>query len=177
MNTTRWVPLAGATGVLAIGIAAVVGSLDLGYWKAGPGPGFFPLWLGILLSVLALFWVVQVLRAAPASTTGSTPEREPDSAPDDEPDNEPADEPAGGRQVVLVLAGLVALVPLLDLFGYQLSMSLFVLYVLLVVSRRKPVGAVVIAVLAGFGVYALFANVLQVYLPTASLGFLAQLGL
>ena len=162
MITTRWGPLAGAAGVLGIGIAAVVGSLDLGYWKAGPGPGFFPLWLGVLLCVLAVLWAWQVLRP---NTPGTTPESTSDA------------EPSERRQAALVLAGLVVLVPLLDLFGYQLAMFLFVLYVLLVVSRRKPLGALVIAALAGFGVYALFANVLQVYLPTASLGFLAQLGL
>jgi putative tricarboxylic transport membrane protein len=162
MITTRWGPLAGATGVLGIGVADVVGSLDLGYWRTGPGPGFFPLWLGVLLCVLAVLWARQVLRPATS---------------DAEPESTPEEGPAQRRQAALVLAGLVVLVPLLDLLGYQLSMFLFVLYVLLVVSRRKPLGALVLAALAGFGVYALFANVLQVYLPTASLGFLAQLGL
>lgn len=158
MRTARVGPLAGAAAVLAIGVAAAVGSLRLGYWEDGPGAGFFPMWLGILLTGLALLWAWQVVRTRP------------------QPREEPA--AAGGRRdMVLVVAGLTALVLLLDVLGYQLTMFLFVLHTLLLVGRRKPVGALVLALLAGFGVYALFANVLQVYLPTASLGFLAQLGL
>jgi putative tricarboxylic transport membrane protein len=34
-----------------------------------------------------------------------------------------------------------------------------------------------VALLSGFGIYALFANVLQVYLPTAGVPFLADMGL
>jgi putative tricarboxylic transport membrane protein len=158
MNTARWGLLTGAAAVLVIGVAAAIGSLRLGYWKDGPGPGFFPMWLGILLATLALVWVWQILRAEP------------------KPPEEPAQQ-VGHRDLLLVVAGLTALVLLLDVVGYQLTMFLFTLYTLLLVGRRKPLGALVVAGLAGFGVYALFANVLQVYLPTASLGFLAQLGL
>ncbi|MQA12264.1 MAG: hypothetical protein GEU98_27780 [Pseudonocardiaceae bacterium] len=149
--------LAGAAVVLAIGVAAIVGALQLGYWARGPGPGFFPLWMGVLLTAMAAAWAVQSYRAGPIVT--------------EKP-------PAGSRrQVLLVLAGLLGVVLLLNVLGYQLTMFLFVLYVLLVVSKRRWLEALVFAAVAGIGVYALFANVLQVYLPTASLGFLAQLGL
>lgn len=170
MNTTRWGPLAGATGILGIGIAAVIGSLDLGYWKAGPGPGFFPLWLGVLLAGLAAIWIGQLLRPVTVTATAES-----NSDTEDESTSELAQ--TGGRQTLMTFLGLVALVLLLDPLGYQLAMTLFVLYAMIIVSRCKPILAVVVAAIAGFGVYALFANVLQVYLPTATLGFLAQLGL
>jgi hypothetical protein len=35
------------------------------YADLGPGPGFFPFWLGVLLAVLSLVWLVQV-SVAPA---------------------------------------------------------------------------------------------------------------
>jgi putative tricarboxylic transport membrane protein len=171
MHTTRWGPLAGATGILGIGIAAVIGSLDLGYWKAGPGPGFFPLWLGVLLAGLAAIWLGQLFRPVTVTATA-------ESNSDTEVESTSERERTGGaRQTLMTFLGLVALVLLLDPLGYQLAMTLFVLYAMLIVSRCKPIISVVVAVIAGFGVYALFANVLQVYLPTATLGFLAQLGL
>lgn len=176
MNTTRWGSLAGATGILGIGIAAVIGSLDLGYWKAGPGPGFFPLWLGVLLAGLAAIWIGQFLRPVTVTATAeSNSDTEIESTSDESRPEE--EQTSGGRQTLMIFLGLVALVLLLDPLGYQLAMTLFVLYAMLVVSRCKPILSVVVAVIAGFGVYALFANVLQVYLPTATLGFLAQLGL
>lgn len=154
----RWPQFAGAAAVLAVGVAAVASALNLGYWDRGPGPGFFPLWTGVLLIGLALAWAVQTYlrKALPRQ---------------DRP-------PAGSRrQVLLVVVGFAAVVVLLDVIGYQLTMFLFVLYLLLVVCRRRLLESLTFAVVGGVGVYALFANVLQVYLPTASLSFLAQLGL
>lgn len=154
----KWPHFAGAAGTLAIGVAAVVGSLELGYWNNGPGSGFFPLWMGILLSGLAITWAVQTHRSATIVRHAPPPQ-------------------GARRDVVLVLAGMGAVAALLDVLGYQLTMFLFVLYVLLFVGRRRWWEALIFAVAAGVGVYVLFANVLQVYLPVASLGFLAQLGL
>lgn len=154
----KWPHFVGAAGVFAVGVAAIAGALNLGYWRGGPGPGFFPLWMGILLSGLAVTWAVQTHRATSIPRAEEPPE-------------------GGRRDVVLVLAGMGAVVLLLDVLGYQLTMFLFVLYVLLFVGRRKWWEALIFALLAGVGVFALFANVLQVYLPASSLGFLAQLGL
>lgn len=148
-----------AAGVIfLIGVAAIIGATDLGYWDRGPGPGFFPLWMGVLLSALSLIWAVQTRRAT------TVPRQQ--AAPD-----------GGVRQILQTLAGLGTLILLLNPIGYQLAMFLFVLYVLLMVTRRRLLEALVFAVVAGPGVYALFANVLQVYLPTATVSFLTQLGL
>lgn len=154
----KWPHLAGAAGVLALGVAAAFGALQLGYWHQGPGPGFFPLWMGILLTTLGLVWGWQV------RNTTAVP------AEDDAPEH-------GQRQIAQVLAALVVLVLVLDLIGFQLGMTLFVLFIVRVVGRRRWLDSVIVAVIAGFGVYALFANVLQVYLPTASFAFLTNVGL
>jgi len=153
-----WMAYAGAGVVLAIGLYAIVASLDLGYWDEGPGPGFFPFWLGVLLAVLAVIWAVQL-----ATGAAGMPVREAG--------------PSGTRDVVLTLLGLGASVLLLEVLGYQLTMFLLVLFQLLVVSHRRWLESLIFAAVAGFGVYTLFAYVLQVYLPTASLPFLAALGL
>jgi putative tricarboxylic transport membrane protein len=148
---------AGAVAVSALGVATVIGALDLGYWQQGPGPGFFPLWAGVLLVLLAVIWAGQVARGVALPAEAPVAE-------------------GGVRQVMLVVVALAALVASLDLVGYQLSMSVFVFYTLVVVGRRRWLESLVVAALAGFGVYTLFASVLQVFLPTASLGVLAGLG-
>lgn len=153
-----WLHLAGAAGVFVLGVAAIIGALDLGYWHRGPGPGFFPLWMGILLAALAMVWAWQVRRGNGVPAAAEVPEH-------------------GQRQMVQVLAALVVLVLVLDLIGFQLGMTLFVLFIVRVVGRRRWLDSVIVAVVAGFGVYALFANVLQVYLPTASFAFLINVGL
>lgn len=158
MAPVRTVELAAAAAVLALGLGAVVGALGLGYWTRGPGPGFFPLWLGVLLVLLAAVWAGQVVRGR----NGHEPE---------------PIAPGGRRAVGLVLGALLVAILLLDVVGYQLSMTALVLFFLVVVGRRRWFESIVVALAAGVGIYALFANVLQVYLPTATVPFLAQLGL
>lgn len=150
--------LVAAAAVFALGLAAFVGALGLGYWTRGPGPGFFPLWLGVLLMVLAGVWAGQVARGR------NVHEPEPVA-------------PRGPLAVTLVLGALLVVILVLDVVGYQLAMTALVLFILVAVGRRRWFESIVVALLAGFGMYALFANVLQVYLPTAGVPFLAGLGL
>jgi hypothetical protein len=43
-----------------LGVAGIVQSLQLGYMLRGvPGPGFFPFWSSVLLSVSALGWLLK----------------------------------------------------------------------------------------------------------------------
>jgi putative tricarboxylic transport membrane protein len=156
--SVRTAELAAAAAVCALGLGAVVGALGLGYWTRGPGPGFFPLWLGLLLVLLAVGWAVQAARGK------NGPEPEPIA-------------PGGRRAVALVLGALLVAILLLDVVGYQLAMTALVLFFLVVVGRRRWFESIVVALAAGVGIYALFANVLQVYLPTATVPFLAELGL
>jgi putative tricarboxylic transport membrane protein len=157
-SASRTADLVAAAVVFVLGLGALIGALGLGYWSRGPGPGFFPLWIGVLLMLLAVIWAVQVARGRNI--------------------HHPEPIPPGGRLAVAhVLGALLVAILLLDVVGYQLSMTALVLFVLVVVGRRRWLESIVVALLAGFGIYALFANVLQVYLPTASVPFLAQLGL
>ncbi len=156
-GTTR-ANLVGAGCCFAVGTYAAVSGLLMGYWSDGPGAGFFPVWTGVLLGALALVWAVQTLRE-PIPTTEEA------AAPDDR------------RRMLAMLAGVAVTVLLMEVIGYQLAMTGFALYALLGIFRRGWLQSVVIACAAGFGVFTLFAGLLQVYLPTASLPLLADLGL
>ncbi|MFJ9389922.1 tripartite tricarboxylate transporter TctB family protein [Nocardioides sp. NPDC101246] len=167
-------PLLVAALVVAIGAAAFIGSRSLGYWDdLGPGPGFFPLWLGVLLVVLGLIWFGQELRARlrPAGSGGQDgPAAETRTDEEETPDYSP-------RTVLAILVSLCVLAACLEPVGYQVSMLVFLLFHLLVVGRRGPLQSLVIAVIGSFGVFYAFTRLLTVPLPVSSIPFLRDLGL
>ena len=61
---TRVVDLVTATGILAIGAIVIADSLRLGagWGSDGPKSGFFPFWLGLILSLTAVALLVQAWR-------------------------------------------------------------------------------------------------------------------
>jgi len=160
-------PVLVAALVVAIGAAAVVGSRSLGYWDdLGPGPGFFPLWLGVLLVVLGVIWIGQELRARLRPEDPSEPVADEEETPD-----------YSLPTVLAILVSLCGLAACLELVGYQVSMLVFLLFHLLVVGRRGLLQSLVIAVLGSFGVFYAFTRLLTVPLPVSSIPFLRDLGL
>lgn len=159
-------PLFVAALVVAIGAAAFIGSRSLGYWDdLGPGPGFFPLWLGVLLVVLGFVWFGQELRAR---FRRETPSRSADE--EETPDY-------SLPTVLAILVSLCVLAACLEPVGYQVSMLVFLLFHLLVVGRRGLLQSLVIAVIGSFGVFYAFTRLLTVPLPVSSIPFLRDLGL
>jgi len=152
--------------VACLGGATIVGSLPLGYWTAlGPGPGFFPLWLGILLAVLGTVWLVMEVRSWRAGAP---------SRPSDEDDEAPE---YSLRTAAAIVVSLVVLATCLEVVGYQLSMLLFLLFHLLVLGKRGLLLSVVIAVVGSFGVFMVFTQLLGVPLPASTLPLLRGVGL
>lgn len=136
-------------GLSALGIGAAVGAVGLGVWTPrGPGPGFFPLVLGLGILGLTVAWFVQSLRDADAA--GAT-RLEMDL-----------------RGVGITLGSLVVLGLLLDVIGFQTAMFLFLLFHLRLRGRVGWLVSVSIALVGSVGSYVLFNNVLQVGLPVGS---------
>jgi len=136
-------------------------SVDLEYYSnLGPGPGFFPFWLGTVLGVLSLVWLVQVTR----------------------PSGRPKDGPflpgqAGIVRIVSTLAALVALAVLMNPLGFQLAMFLFLVFLLMVLGGQRLWVTLIIGLLGSVGVYHVFGSYLDVSLPVSSMAILAKLGL
>lgn len=156
--------------VLCVGVGAVLGSRSLGYWiELGPGPGFFPFWLGAVLAVLGAGWLALEIRArrtgrgeAPSGTAVS---------PDED------DEPAYSLPTVIAIVGsLCVLAALLEILGYQLSMLAFLLFHLLMLGRRRVLLSCSLAVAGSFGVFVVFTRLLTVPLPASSIPLLRDLG-
>ena len=126
----------------------------------GPAPGFFPFWIGLLLSVMSLVWFAQVsLAPAPALPADFIPER------------------PQLRAVVAVVLALICFMLLLRPLGFNLSMLGLLLFLFFAAGRDHPVAKVVIAVAGSFGLHYVFEQILKVPLPFASYEFLRQLGL
>lgn len=120
----------------------------------GPGPGFFPFWLGILGAVLAAVLLAQLrLGRVDLGTEALAFDR------------------AGVRNAVLVLVGLIAATALLDIVGYRVSMLLLIPYVLFVLGVRNRVAIGICAVAGSFGVYYVFFDLLKVPLPVGIFGY------
>jgi putative tricarboxylic transport membrane protein len=150
------------TGVLflALGIYVAVAARRMEYFTPiGPGAGFFPFWLGLLMAVLALVWLGQVSLGSPVVT----PE---DLVPDR----------AGVTRIVAVLLALVLLTGLIDRMGYCLAMLAFSLGLLVGVGRQPLIVSLPFALTASFGFYYVFRYWLGVQLPPSSVELLSNLG-
>lgn len=170
--------------VLVLGVATAWGGWQLDYWTPlGPGPGFFPFWLGLLLGLLGAIWIGSDLRARRRTHARvlAAVENQPEETPGASvapPTTEGEDEqPYDLRTSAAIVVSLCILAGLLDVIGYQLSMLLFLFFHLFVMGRRGLLLALVISLAGSFGVFVIFTRLLTVALPTASIPFLAQLGL
>ena len=139
---------------LALCAFALVESLQLSLGgPLGPGPGFFPFWLGLIGGVLAVALLVQVsLGRAEIPRTIVVPER-----------------PAA-RRVGLVLLGLGGAAALLEPLGFRLTLALFNVYLLTGLGVRNPWVTAVFALAGSFGVFYVFYQWLKVPLPIGALG-------
>jgi putative tricarboxylic transport membrane protein len=145
----------------ALGLFLAVQGWGLGIvGMYGPGAGFFPFLVGAALAAVSVAWLLQItLRTADAEL----PELE--------------QNPRGALRVTLILAALVAFALLLIPLGFNLTMLLLLLFLLIGFSREHLILKGIVAVLASFGVHYVFEHVLRVPLPYAAWPLLRDLGL
>ena len=115
-------------------------------------PGFFPLWLALALSVVALALLLRPAAAAPRPVAG------------------PPERLRPGKAVLAVLATAVyaaALEPL----GFVLTTFLFLVFLLTVVEPRRRTAALAIAAATAGACHLVFKAWLDVQLPAGPWGF------
>jgi putative tricarboxylic transport membrane protein len=154
--TMRRVHQVASLAILALGAFLLQGALGLHYFTSiGPGPGFFPVWLSIILCALACLMFL-------TATFGATTPAPADLIPD-----------AGGvlriGAVVVALAGTALL---LTRIGFAPTMLLMNLFVLVALGRHRPLTVLAIAVAGSFGIGWVFDALLGVPLPATDLGAL-----
>ena len=129
------------------------GALQLRYYTAlGPGPGFFPFWLSILMGVLALIMIFQ------ATFKPSDPMPEEFFAPW-----------TGYLRIAAIAGAWIAVIVLMVPLGFRLTMLAFLLFLISTMGRTHPVITIVVSLVGSFGIYQVFVQFLGIPLPV---GFL-----
>jgi putative tricarboxylic transport membrane protein len=121
------------------------------YGFDGPGPGFFPLWYGILMIGLSLWLIV---------STALKPK----------PEHEKRDF-TGTRRALIVWAAFAACLALMGVIGFSISFALFTIFVVTYVFQRSIMTAVLTGAASSLVFYVTFYMVLGVQLPTGLVGF------
>jgi len=190
----EWAVAAAATaGGLAI---AIVGASYGLANSSGVGAGFFPTVAGTLMALAGILWILQLLAArrtpalAPPAAAGDFTESLPphhdsesalvsllDDDNSDEPDVAEFPDRQGWIRVGIIAASILLAALFLPLLGYTVVMTLQLGTILYFVSKRKLWISVVVAAGAAFASRLVFEVWLGTALPTASLDFLAGLGL
>ena len=144
----------GAAVLLALAVAYTATAAGrYTYWTAtGPGSGFFPFWLGIVLAVLSTLLLVSAVRR-------------PDPGPSWIPRGHGA---ARFVVVVLVTAVFIALMPLL---GMVLGTAVFLAVLLRMLEGHSWRATVAVAVGAAVANWAVFVLWLKIPFPVGVLGF------
>lgn len=147
---------------LAIGVIGAIvcwqGRQLVYYTPYGPGPAFFPLWLGGLLIVLSLGLLIGSFVRRPSLDGTMLP-------------------PRGARlDLIATLGAILAFTLLIERIGFALTVFPMVAGLLLLRRCSLPVAATVAAI-ASFGIGYVFSNHLGVALPRAPRDLLLPLGL
>jgi hypothetical protein len=146
----QWLRVGGIPGiflVLAAWICFEAFQVPLGGFRM-PGAGFFPLTLGLTLAVLALILVGVNLASPVAGQTDAWPER---------------------REVLYLVASVVAGAWLFERAGFLITMALFLALTTRVLGRIGWVTAVVLALVGSVVAYIVFGRVLLIALPSGIL--------
>ncbi|NWF57274.1 MAG: tripartite tricarboxylate transporter TctB family protein [Syntrophaceae bacterium] len=141
---------------VAASAITLIGSLGYPYRdRLGPGPGFFPVWLGLITGGLSLALLFQVTFAREAPFGKGSP------LPEDR---------AGTIRIFIILAGLVGSLVFLDILGFRITLFLFLLFLPPALGLRRWVFTAIFSLLGSFGVFHLFYYWLKVPLPMGVLG-------
>ncbi len=121
----------------------------------GPGAGFLPFWLGLLLAVLAIMLCVSAWRSlAKRKESGSIFPRK-----------------QALLAVTLTMAGLAGYILLIEILGYLVDTFLFVVFLVKVVERETWRLSLPVAAGTVVGLYTIFHILLRITLPVGMFGF------
>lgn len=155
------------TGIifLAFSLTVMVSSWSMEYYSPiGPGPGFFPFWLSAILGLLAVLWIVQILRSPSKSK--------------EKDENDRLFPRGDGLLRLLSIVGAVFfMMILMEPLGFQLTMFAFLVFLLIVLGRVKTRTTLIVAAIGSFGLFRVFTMLLDVQLPQSAISFLAAIGL
>lgn len=122
------------------------------YEENGPGPGFFPIWYGILMVALSLWLII---------TAAQKPRVE----------EEESWATVGLGRALMVWVGFTISLVAMTFLGFCISFTLFTMFVVSYVLRRPILNGFLTGAISATGFYVLFWIIMGVQLPTGHVGF------
>jgi putative tricarboxylic transport membrane protein len=119
----------------------------------GPGVGFLPFWLGVVMAILSVLLVLKSGKLPAGETKKIFPARGP------------------LLSIAAVMAGLAVYILLIEVLGFLVDTFLFVVFLLGGVEREKLRMALPVAILTSGALYIIFRVLLEVTLPKNRFGF------
>ena len=117
----------------------------------GPGPGFFPLWYGILMIGLSLWLIISTaLKQRPEKVRTDY---------------------AGMKRALMAWVAFAACVAAMGVLGFLVSFTLFTIFIVVYVFERSVLAGVLTGVLGAAAFYIVFPLLLSVPLPVSRFGF------
>ena len=137
--------------ILLLGIVSLFISLDYSYAGiVGPGPGFFPIWLSVVLIILAIWYIIESVKGK----------------------NESGEEwPRGEalKRIGFIIMSLISYFVLFLLVGFLWAGIIFL--VILFYKEYKWYVTASLSVGITLFIYVMFNNVLKVHLPASGILF------
>ena len=153
MKTNKENILAGAC-LAAFGFYVISVASKLPYVsEVGPGPGFFPLWLGIGLMSCASYLMLTSFSAFTEESPSNSLWWQ-----------------AAGRAMV-GWCGLMMAIALFDWIGFSASFVILTVFLIVVLDRRPLLPSIGVAIGLAVGFHLLFVMALNVSLPAGRWGF------
>jgi putative tricarboxylic transport membrane protein len=123
------------------------------YTELGPGPGYFPFWLSILLALLAAAMLYQAtFRCSDPLPADFFPTR------------------SGYLRIAAVLGSFAFAIIAMDVLGFRLVMLSFFVFLLSALGRQNPLITALVALAGSFGAYQIFEGWLKIPLPIGMFG-------
>ncbi len=139
--------------LFALGVIAMARQMPM-FAEFGPGAGFLPFWLAVLIGVLAILMVVNAGGHRGEHEEGSSlPTRQ------------------GAIRSAIAFAALVVYVLLLQVLGFVIPTLIMITFLMKVLGRDTWKNSIVIAVAGTVGLYVVFGILLEVSLPASLLNY------
>ena len=136
----------------ALGTFIIIQSAIWPYYSPdGPGPGFFPMWYGLLMVALAL-WLMISAATKPKAEAGKV-------------------FTVNTRRALTVWLGLVVCLVAMAWIGFTTAFGLYTVFIGSYVLGRSLIAGVITAVASSAGFYIVFWEILGVQIPFGPWGF------
>ena len=147
----RLADLNGGAVVLILGLAVIYFSSQLEYYSEyGPGPGFLPLWVGIIIAGCAIYVIIDVLKKHDKIGTFFKPRTK------------------LGLHVLIIIFITFLLLPLL---GFSIGLALFVGITMRIMGKHRWVSCSLTAVVTAICIHLIFISWLTIPLPQGLIGW------